>query len=250
MAKLFFYDTETTGLYSSKHAIHQIAGAIVINGEVKERFNFRLAPHADALIDEKALAVSNVTEEQIKAYPPAEEAYKQIIKMLGKYVDKFNKQDKFFLVGFNNASFDDDFFRALFTRQGDKYFGSWFWADPIDLRVLAANHLMAERPKMENFQQRTVAKKLGIEVDETKLHDAEYDIDLTRAIYDIVGIMDTKKNVPSVAEVQSVGESMREVLLEKPLKESLESAGFTVIESPELNEPVTEETLRKHGLLI
>lgn len=39
---------------------------------------------------------------------------------------------------------------------------------------------------MENFQLRSVAKYLGIEVDETKLHDAKYDIYLTLEIYKIV----------------------------------------------------------------
>ena len=39
---------------------------------------------------------------------------------------------------------------------------------------------------MENFQLKTVAKFLGVEVDETKLHDAEYDIYLTIEIFKIV----------------------------------------------------------------
>jgi DNA polymerase-3 subunit epsilon len=39
---------------------------------------------------------------------------------------------------------------------------------------------------MANFQLKTVAAFLGIEVDESRLHDAEYDIDLTMQIYDIV----------------------------------------------------------------
>jgi DNA polymerase-3 subunit epsilon len=39
---------------------------------------------------------------------------------------------------------------------------------------------------MENFKLSTVAKELVIITDETKLHDALYDIKLTRAIYTIV----------------------------------------------------------------
>lgn len=42
MEKLFFYDLETTGVKYWKNGIHQISGAIVIDGEVKERFNFRV----------------------------------------------------------------------------------------------------------------------------------------------------------------------------------------------------------------
>ena len=39
---------------------------------------------------------------------------------------------------------------------------------------------------MTNFQQKTVAKVLGIDVDETKLHDAEYDIDICMQIFDLI----------------------------------------------------------------
>ena len=39
---------------------------------------------------------------------------------------------------------------------------------------------------MENFKQGTVAKALGLQVDDTRLHDAEYDIEICKAIYDIV----------------------------------------------------------------
>lgn len=39
---------------------------------------------------------------------------------------------------------------------------------------------------MKDFKQGTVAKTLGIQVDDTKLHDALYDIEICKAIYDIV----------------------------------------------------------------
>ena len=42
-------------------------------------------------------------------------------------LEKFDKKDKFFLVGYNNASFDNQFFRAFFVQNNDMYFGSYFW---------------------------------------------------------------------------------------------------------------------------
>lgn len=36
---------------------------------------------------------------------------------------------------------------------------------------------------MINFKQSTVAKQLGIEVDESSLHDSEYDVNLLIQIY-------------------------------------------------------------------
>lgn len=106
--------------------------------------------------------------------------------MLAKYVDKFDKKDKFHLVGYNNAGFDNSFLRAFFVQNGDNYFGSFFWADSIDCYVLASNLFKKKRASFENFKQMTVAKRLGIEVDESKLHDAEYDIDLCMQIYNKV----------------------------------------------------------------
>lgn len=106
--------------------------------------------------------------------------------MLAKYVDKFNKKDKFFLVGYNNAAFDNQFLRGFFLQNGDVYFGSWFWANSIDVMVLASAYLAERRPEMENFKLSTVAKFLGVSVSDDSLHNALYDIELTRAVYDIV----------------------------------------------------------------
>lgn len=184
--KLFFFDLETTGTEYWKHGIHQISGKIVIDGVEKENFNFKVQPNPKARIEDEALKIANVTREQILAYPPMGEIYKQLILMLSKYVKKYDKLDKFYLVGFNNASFDNQFFRAFFVQNGDEYFGSWFWPNPIDVYVFATPHLHKERTTMENFKLKTVAKHLLIEVDETRLHDAEYDINLTHQIFNKV----------------------------------------------------------------
>ena len=37
---------------------------------------------------------------------------------------------------------------------------------------------------MKNFKLGTVAETLGVKVDESKLHDGLYDVELTKAIYD------------------------------------------------------------------
>ena len=120
------------------------------------------------------------------AYTPMHEVYAQFVTMLCKHVDKFNKKDKFFLVGYNNAAFDNQFLRGFFLQNGDNYFGSWFWANSIDVMVLATSFIGNRRSEMDNFKLSTVAKFLGIQVSEDNLHDAFYDIYLTKAIFEIV----------------------------------------------------------------
>lgn len=184
--KILFFDLETTGVDHHTNGIHQISGLIVIDGEVKAEFNFKVQPHKGAIVSNEALKVSGITRADLYNYTPIGEVYNQFIELLAKYVDKFNKKDKFFLAGYNNASFDTPFLRKWFEVNGDVYFGSWFWSHSLDLIVLATEHLKHDRHLMDNFQLRTVARKCGIEVDESKLHDALYDVKLTKAMYDCI----------------------------------------------------------------
>lgn len=181
--KIFFFDIETTGTNFWQHGIHQISGCIETNGEVQEFFDFKVAPNPAAKIEQAALDVGRVTLEQIQAYPKMQDVYKALLAILGKYVDKYDKRDKFYLCGFNNASFDNPFLRAFFVQNGDQYFGSWFWSNPLDTFILATPRLAHVRHEMPDFKLKTVCKYMGIEVDEEKLHDAEYDIELTRELY-------------------------------------------------------------------
>lgn len=186
MSKLFFYDLETTGTNPGRNGIHQISGEIVIDGKSVETFDFKVQPNPKAQIEDAALAVGGVTREQIMAYPPMGQVYTQLVTMLAKYVNKYDKTDKFHLVGYNNRGFDDNFFRGFFLQNGDNYFGSWFWADSIDVLVLASTFLADRRADLPNFKLATVADFLGIDTTAGKLHDASFDIFVTKAVFDFI----------------------------------------------------------------
>lgn len=181
--KIIYFDLETTGVMHWKNGIHQISGIIEIDGNIVEEFDFNVQPNPAAIIDDKALEIGGVTKEQVMAYPPMGHIYGNLLILLSKYVDKFNKNDKFFLVGYNNASFDNQFLRAFFVQNNDNYFGSWFWSSSMDVMVLASEFLKHRRAEMLDFKLKTVARKIGIEVKEESLHNATYDIMLTREIY-------------------------------------------------------------------
>jgi len=181
--KILFYDLETTGLDPQKNAIRQLTSALMINGEIVEIFDMKIQPWAGAEISPEALAVSGVTMDDLKTFELPATAYTKFVVMLDKHCDRFNKKDKIFLCGYNNAAFDNGFLRAMFERNYNKYFGSYFWSSPLDVFVYASFKLRSVRHLMEDFKQGTVAKALGIEVDDSKLHDASYDLNILIEIY-------------------------------------------------------------------
>ena len=181
-----YIDVETTGLNPRLHSVHQIAGIIEVNDIVIEEFDLKVRPHPKAQYDQQALDTCRVTEEELRAYPEMAFIYTTLIKMLGKYVDRYNPKDKAFAVGYNNRAFDDIFLRTWFEQNSDTFINSWFWANTLDCLVLATEYLLARRVNMSSFKLQRVAKELGILVDEDKLHNASYDVYLTREIYRIV----------------------------------------------------------------
>lgn len=183
MSKLIFFDVETTGLNHWQSCIHQLSGLIEIDGEVVQEFNYRIQPHPAALISDEALAVGHTTRADLITFCTQIDVHKEFCLAMSPHVDKYNSKDKFHLVGYNSASFDNPFLRAFFKQCGDDYFGSWFWSVPIDVMVLAGQYLMEDRPGMINFKQSTVARQFGIAIEDSRLHDAIYDVEVLRKIY-------------------------------------------------------------------
>lgn len=182
MAKLLYFDLETTGLFAWKNGVVQIGAVVEIDGVEKEELNLELQPFRDDVIESKALEVNGIDESTLWDRLDPVLGFKQLEAMLEKYVRKYDKTDKFTLVGYNSQSFDDAFFRKFFSKCGSKYYGSWFYSAHIDVMCLAAHALLNKRHEMENFKLGTVAAALGIQPD-GQLHDALTDVRLTRDIY-------------------------------------------------------------------
>tara|TARA_R110002124_G_C8955158_1_gene513620 strand:+ start:2729 stop:3307 length:579 start_codon:yes stop_codon:yes gene_type:complete len=178
-----FYDVETTGLNPKLHSVHQLAGIVEVDGSLVEEFNYKVRPHPKAEITKEAMSVCKKSEEEILGYPEMSTVHKRFVKMLGKYVSKYDAKQKIHLVGFNNRCFDDLFLRAFFELNGDKFMGSWFWTDSLDVICLASEYLQHRRSEMPSFKLKRVAKEIGLVVDQQGLHDALFDARLTRDIY-------------------------------------------------------------------
>jgi len=180
--KYLFCDTETSGIEPSKHGIIQIAGLIDIDGEIQESFDIKIQPFPNQLISKESMKINGLTVEDLKTFIKPQEGYAKLTEIFSKYVSKLDKTDKFFLVGFN-STFDDAFLRQFFVNCGDEYYGSWIWWPTIDIAPFAMEFLKEERAKFPNFKLGTVAKAIGIDVDDTRLHEALYDSILTRSVY-------------------------------------------------------------------
>ncbi len=185
MVKIY-YDLETTGVNYRKNSIIELGGLIEVDGKIVDEFHYLIRPHPKAIIEPSALRVNKKTEEEIMAYPEMKIVLKQFKRKLGKYIDKYNKKDKAWLIGFNNRAFDDFFLRKFFELCGDQFIGSWFWVDTIDTLCLASQYLLDRRAEMPSFKLKRVAMELGIQVDKKALHGAQYDVEITRRIYRIV----------------------------------------------------------------
>lgn len=183
--KQLFIDVETTGVNHWQHSVHQISGIVVIDGERNESFDFNVRPHPKARIEEDALAICGKTREELFSYPEQSVIFPEFIHILDKFVDRYDKEDKFFFCAYN-AHFDNAFIRAFFKQCGDDYFGSWFWSSNIDVMVLAAEYLKDKRHQMEDFKLKTAAKWCGVEFNENEAHDALYDVEKTKEIYDVL----------------------------------------------------------------
>jgi DNA polymerase III subunit epsilon len=181
--KIFYYDVETCGLNPRQHSIHQLSAIIEVDGKVVETLDFKIAPHPKSKIDAAALGVCGVTEEQIRAYPSPEAQFRRLKAVLAKYVNPYDKTDKFYRCGFNNAAFDNEFLRVFFDLNGDNSHFMYFRPESLDVMILAAHYLAPVRDTMPSFKLHRVAKTLGIDVDKDRLHDAIYDVELTREIY-------------------------------------------------------------------
>lgn len=178
--KILYLDTETTGI-TANSAVIQFAGIIEIDGEVKEEFNIRCKPHKGADISEKALEVTGMTLDIINSYQEPKEAMEEMESIFEKYCDKFDRNDKYILVG-QNIKFDFQKLYEFYTRLGNKYLGSWINFKMLfdTLAVIQALQLVNKLPILENNKLITWCNFFGIKLENA--HDALADIRATREL--------------------------------------------------------------------
>lgn len=244
MIKRLYVDCETSGTDPKLHGIIQWTATVMIDGVEEESIDIKMQPFPDDEISDEALEVNNISREQlfdeIRLTP--KQAYVEITRFLAKYISKFDKKDKFFWIGYN-ARFDADFTREFFNKNGDVYFGSWFWFPILDVAILAGYLLQNQRTKLPDFKLKTVWEFLHPDQlvlhSEDEWHDALFDIkrtvDVEAALRAIVMGVRRENNPPAKPPV--------EPKITEKAKQNAEEKEWIEKQQPDYREP--EAPLKK-----
>jgi len=192
--KSVFLDVETTGTDVENNNIFQIC-AIVTDEQYEEidRIDLRFTPLSMEHVMPEALQKTGMSEDTLDNLQlKATDAYRQFVGFLSRHCDKYNKADKLHFVAYN-AKFDADFMREFFKKNGDSFFGSWFWNPPICVMQAAAWMTMRVRGALPNFRLETLCKCAELGWDDSLAHDASYDIAQTLALFKYI-----RSNVPQL----------------------------------------------------
>lgn len=180
--KIFYLDEETTGTNPVVNDIIQLAGIIEIDGQVIERVNMNCQPFDWEAVEEQALRVNGLSIAKLRTFQEPKEMHSALLKVSGKYVDKYDKTDKFTLAG-QKVGFDADFLKEFFIKCGDQYYGSWFNWRHVDLLSVVRWLRYVGRIELENDRLETIAAHFGITFD---AHDAMADIETTRTLLKMI----------------------------------------------------------------
>lgn len=180
--KKLYIDTETTGLDARKNGIIQVSGIIEIDGAVAQEFNIKCQPMPGDQVEPKALEVTGTTQEMIMTYESGSSAYQELVSIFDRYISKYDKSDKFQVVGYN-VRYDMEMLKAWFDKNGNQYMGSYMTWQPFD--VMSVCHMLKYMGYIDlpNYKLSTLCEYFGVEI---QAHDALSDIRATKILSQIL----------------------------------------------------------------
>ena len=102
---------------------------------------------------------------------------------------------------------------VVYDQKSGEYKSEWGYvtSGEIDVMLLVEPVLMKVRSRMKNVKQFSVAAALGIPVEEERLHEAGYDVELSFAIYKTI----VERFYVSVMPWDDFGKSTKQILEER-----------------------------------
>lgn len=180
---MFYFDSETTGLDCSKHSMWQMAWIIEIDGKVVDSANVKMQPIKEREVDIEAFKKTNNMDSwsKLDTFKPQEVVFGDFVRYLENYVDKYNKEDKFYFVA-QNTSFDYGFLKSWFEYNQHKYMGSYFHYHLIDLIPISMILKLSDFINPKSLKLEEIAAHLGLRF-EGQAHDALADVRMLRAVF-------------------------------------------------------------------
>lgn len=174
--KLFWVDTETTGIDPTKDSIVEL---YAILDKSEEEIELQCRPVPESRITKEALAINRKTVEEIQQYPPAEDSVQYLIH---KLIPVVNNSGKLIISGWN-AFFDYQFLRQMFAREFCKpVFDEIFSYHVLDVSSIALMCLNQEWIKIyREISLSVFTEYLGIDHEP---HSAKSDCLAAKIIYD------------------------------------------------------------------
>lgn len=161
MTNYAYISTSLAGADPRKNGLFEISLAIEKDGKLVSAINCSFRPHGE--VDWKFVSDVNprnyMSSEDITSIPRTEqEAMKKIRDALCMHIDRYDPNDRYFLVCYSQIPMD--FLKAFFDRMEEKYF-SYFWSNPIDVMALCSELLKENRSSLPNMRLQTAAGALG-----------------------------------------------------------------------------------------
>lgn len=174
--RLLTIDVEATGVNAKKDCIVTLfLGIMEANGEFSEKHEFLFNPGVE--IPQEAMNVHGITNEHVQEHGIQVENHRDVFeKIRALIVD--NIRDHNLPVVIYNAPYDTTIINSTLVRNGLNpiAWNDYFVIDPFVIDKAIDTYRKGARSLT------SVATHYGIEVDETKTHDAAYDCYLTGRI--------------------------------------------------------------------
>lgn len=192
--KIFWFDVETTGLDPNIHEIIQLGWMMEINGEIVDEGELKMKPLNVEAITDKALEVNKLDKEEILTWQNPREGFNELVKILAKHVNRFDKKDKAYPGGYN-VHFDYSFLTAFGRKYSEYGLGAYINHMALDPLYLI-NYLIFKGVIDPPVNRKLETMCKAFNVDLFKAHDAFEDIRSTRELfYVLTDFMDVRKAV-------------------------------------------------------
>ena len=82
-----FVDVETTGVSVVRDSIIQISGIFVVDGEEKERFDFKVRPYKEGRLSSFLENLLGTTNSEIEKFTEHTEVFSKVKSLISKYTN-------------------------------------------------------------------------------------------------------------------------------------------------------------------